>query len=81
MHKPLPDLSPIQLINRRWLADSFPSLPPDAFAWADGASFAHEWERDLVARSELAGASKDDALRAYKAFHALGKKMAWFMVA
>eukprot|EP00435_Cladocopium_sp_Y103_P047875 s782_g14.t1 len=55
----------------RWLADSFPSLPSDTFSWADGPSFAREWERDLVARAELAGASKDDALRAYEAFHAL----------
>eukprot|EP00435_Cladocopium_sp_Y103_P049290 s782_g14.t2 len=54
-----------------WLADSFPSLPSDTFSWADGPSFAREWERDLVARAELAGASKDDALRAYEAFHAL----------
>lgn len=62
----------------RWIADSFPSMPPDSFAWADGATFAREWERDLIARAELAGASKDDALAAYEAFHARLKKTRGF---
>ena len=38
------------------------------FAWADGATFAREWERDLIARAELAGASAADAAAAYEAF-------------
>ena len=45
-------------------------MPADTFAWADGAAFAREWERDLVKRAELAGASKEDASAAYEAFHA-----------
>ncbi|CAE6948901.1 KIF3B [Symbiodinium sp. KB8] len=53
-----------------WIAASFPSMPADTFAWADGAAFAREWERDLVKRAELAGASKEDASAAYEAFHA-----------
>ena len=53
-----------------WITASFPSMPSDTFAWADGATFAREWERDLIKRAELAGASKEDATAAYEAFHA-----------